>query len=89
MAFLLSTFYDCLLTLSAIRSYLLGSAGTLMFDVTIVLQAYVYRTKRTRYTLVPEQIEAIDAEEQEGLISAGALESGAAHPRRRLPTSDD
>ncbi|KAI0685158.1 PQ loop repeat-domain-containing protein [Cytidiella melzeri] len=67
--------------------YLLGSAGTLMFDVTIVTQSFFYRPKphmRGRHL-------SRAREEEEGLLSAGA--TGAEDPstpsRRRLPTGDE
>ncbi|KAI0818501.1 PQ loop repeat-domain-containing protein [Irpex lacteus] len=67
--------------------YLLGSGGTLMFDVTIVTQSFLYRPKahlRGRHLSRAH-------EEEEGLLSADA--TGAEDPsspsRRRLPTGGE
>ena len=69
-------------------SYLLGSGGTLMFDITIVTQSFLYRPKphaRGRHSS-----RAIH-EEEEGLLSADA--TGAGDPstpsRRRLPGAEE
>ncbi|THH20699.1 hypothetical protein EW146_g724 [Bondarzewia mesenterica] len=71
--------------------YLLGSGGTLMFDVTIVAQSFIYRHKhplyhRGRRSSVHSRMHA---SEEEGLLSAGA--NGAEDPsspsrRRLVPT---
>ena len=68
-------------------SYLLGSGGTLMFDITIVAQSFIYRPKPfTRGRRISRTVN----EEEAGLLSAGA--TGAEDPttpsRRRLPTND-
>ncbi|KAI0345157.1 hypothetical protein BDW22DRAFT_1370916 [Trametopsis cervina] len=64
--------------------YLLGSGGTLMFDITIVTQSFLYRPKPH----VRGRRLSRSHEEEEGLLSAGA--TGADDPstpsRRRLPT---
>lgn len=66
--------------------YLLGSGGTLMFDVTIVTQSFLYRPKAGARG---RRISRTMAEEEEGLLSAGA--TGAADlstpSRRRMPSS--
>ncbi|KIP08760.1 hypothetical protein PHLGIDRAFT_126828 [Phlebiopsis gigantea 11061_1 CR5-6] len=65
--------------------YLLGSGGTLMFDITIVTQSFLYRPKAVRGRRLSRTVN----EEEEGLLSAGA--TGAEDPltpsRRRMPTS--
>lgn len=65
-------------------SYLLGSGGTLMFDVTIVCQSFLYRQKgapsRTRHPSRSYN------EEEAGLLSAeatGAHEDSPVTSRRR------
>ncbi|KAL4247291.1 Lysosomal/Vacuolar Amino Acid Transporter 1 [Abortiporus biennis] len=64
--------------------YLLGSGGTLMFDVTIVTQSFIYRPKHhnTRGRRASRTLN----EEEAGLLSAGA--TGAEDPitpsRRRV-----
>ena len=65
-------------------SYILGRGGTLMFDVTIVCQSFLYRQKagttRTRYPSRSYN------EEEAGLLSAeasAALEESPVTSRRR------
>ncbi|KAI0082619.1 hypothetical protein K474DRAFT_1654730 [Panus rudis PR-1116 ss-1] len=65
--------------------YLLGSGGTLMFDVTIVAQSFIYRPKS--HNRGRRKSRTVN-EEEAGLLSAGA--TGAEDPvstpsRRRLP----
>jgi len=66
--------------------YLLGSGGTLMFDITIVAQSFIYRPKSS---LRGRHLSRTVNEEEQGLLSAGA--TGADDPntpsRRRLPLS--
>jgi len=67
--------------------YLLGSGGTLMFDVTIVVQSFLYRPE----TNLRGRRLSRSLSEEEGLLSAGA--TGAEDPltpsRRRLPTGGE
>lgn len=49
-------------------SYLLGSAGTLMFDVTILTQSYIYRPKPRR-----QRTRANTVEEEAGLLSGDSV----------------
>lgn len=53
--------------------YLLGSAGTLMFDVTIVMQSFIYRPRSRRHILTHSRL----TEEETGLLSEDTL---LAHP---------
>jgi hypothetical protein len=55
--------------------YLLGSAGTLVFDVTIVTQSFIYRRSPRRQASVRSRM---TEEEEAGLLSRDAL----AHPHR-------
>ncbi|KAI0093733.1 PQ loop repeat-domain-containing protein [Irpex rosettiformis] len=68
--------------------YLLGSGGTLMFDVTIVTQSFLYRSKPHTHG---RHLSRAIREEEEGLLAADA--TGAEDPstpsRRRLPTGDE
>ncbi|KAH8107000.1 PQ loop repeat-domain-containing protein [Cristinia sonorae] len=68
--------------------YLLGSGGTLMFDVTIVTQSFIYRPKTLSRGRRPSRTAN---EEEAGLLSADA--TGAEEPitpsRRRLQTSTE
>lgn len=68
--------------------YLLGSGGTLMFDVTIVTQSFLYRPKPH---MRGRRLSTTINEEEEALLSAGA--TGADDPltpsRRRLPTGGE
>ena len=48
--------------------YLLGSGGTLMFDITIVTQTFIYKPKTHRGRRSSRSLSA----EEEGLLSAGA-----------------
>ncbi|KAF9075197.1 PQ loop repeat-domain-containing protein [Rhodocollybia butyracea] len=65
--------------------YLLGSAGTLVFDMTIVSQSFIYRSKPRRHR--SRSRGATGAEEEGGLLSGDVLarpsqeEGGAAHSR--------
>lgn len=61
------------------RRYLLGSAGTLMFDMTIVTQSFLYRPKPRRH-LTRSRLSL--SEEEAGLLSGDGLhESGhLSHP---------
>ncbi|KAI0035930.1 PQ loop repeat-domain-containing protein [Vararia minispora EC-137] len=72
--------------------YLLGSGGTLMFDVTIVVQSRIYRLKRGRTKeFVGEQTDG-DAEEQEALMSASIRDLDEAQgqtPRRRANVGEE
>ncbi|XP_006458051.1 hypothetical protein AGABI2DRAFT_190426, partial [Agaricus bisporus var. bisporus H97] len=56
--------------------YLLGSAGTLMFDITIVIQSFLYKPKHKRQHAKNKSstaIEAGTAEEISGLLAGDAL----------------
>lgn len=68
--------------------YLLGSGGTLMFDITIVTQTFLYRPKaHGRGRRASRSI----TEEEEGLLSAGvtgALDSGTPSRRRTGMSAD-
>ncbi|KAF8636680.1 hypothetical protein AX17_003486 [Amanita inopinata Kibby_2008] len=46
--------------------YLLGSAGTLMFDITIVAQSFIYRPRRHRHSIIDDSVMT----EETGLLSA-------------------
>lgn len=68
--------------------YLLGSGGTLMFDVTIVTQTYLYRPKAGRSRRPTHTY----SEEEAGLLSAeatGAEDSPPTSRRRRESVSRD
>ncbi|KDR81691.1 hypothetical protein GALMADRAFT_58600 [Galerina marginata CBS 339.88] len=54
--------------------YLLGSVGTLMFDITIVAQSFIYRPRHRRHSTTHSRV--LD-EEEAGLLSGDAL---SAHP---------
>ncbi|KAI9509652.1 PQ loop repeat-domain-containing protein [Russula earlei] len=65
--------------------YLLGSGGTLMFDVTIVTQSYLYRPEpRTRGPRAFSR--EVAAAEEEGLMRADSFEETYTS-RRRLPVT--
>ncbi|KZV69470.1 PQ-loop-domain-containing protein [Peniophora sp. CONT] len=66
--------------------YLLGSGGTLMFDVTIVCQTMLYRPKSVLHARRSSLIGA-GAEEREALMSASA-DVDVATPRRRVVGAD-
>uniref|UniRef100_A0A0W0FLH5 CRA domain-containing protein n=1 Tax=Moniliophthora roreri TaxID=221103 RepID=A0A0W0FLH5_MONRR len=53
--------------------YLLGSGGTLMFDITIVMQSFIYRSKPRRHT---RSTSRTIVEEERGLLAGDSL----AHP---------
>ncbi|KAF8911005.1 PQ loop repeat-domain-containing protein [Gymnopilus junonius] len=55
--------------------YLLGSVGTLLFDITIVSQSFCYRHRHRRHSTL-SHARALD-EEEAGLLSGDAL---SAHP---------
>lgn len=61
--------------------YLLGSAGTLMFDVTIVTQSFIYRARPKKYYAARGQA----LEEEAGLLAADALR---AHQEMTTNASD-
>lgn len=68
--------------------YILGSGGTLMFDVTIVTQSFLYRSpsQRKGSKILAGDVPA----EEEGLLSAGATGANeAASPRRRTGAEGD
>lgn len=48
--------------------YLLGSAGTLMFDITIVAQSFIYRSRPRRASTIPSRLE-----EETGLLTGDSL----------------
>ncbi|TFK30013.1 hypothetical protein FA15DRAFT_581170 [Coprinopsis marcescibilis] len=50
--------------------YLLGSGGTLMFDITIVIQSHLYRPKPKRHQSLHSRLSV--SEEEAGLLSADA-----------------
>jgi hypothetical protein len=69
------------------RSYLLGSGGTLMFDVTIVTQSFIYRPpSRTRASRSFSR--EVTVAEEEGLLPADDVEEPYT-PRRRLPVTTE
>ncbi|TFY72684.1 hypothetical protein EVG20_g350 [Dentipellis fragilis] len=73
--------------------YLLGSGGTLMFDVTIVMQSFIYRQhpQQHGHRGRRESVRArTHSEEEEGLLSAGAsaMEDSTHAGRRRPLTSE-
>ncbi|KAF7799632.1 hypothetical protein EIP86_010870 [Pleurotus ostreatoroseus] len=63
--------------------YLLGSGGTLMFDVTIVTQSFLYRSKAHSRGRRPSRA---DNEEEQGLLGAGTTgaEEVTTPSRRRM-----
>ncbi|KAI9446364.1 PQ loop repeat-domain-containing protein [Lactarius indigo] len=66
--------------------YLIGSGGTLMFDVTIVTQSFIYRQRpspRGRRLSTRET----SSEEEESLIRAEDVEEPYTSSRRRLPVT--
>ena len=67
--------------------YLLGSGGTLMFDITIVTQTFIYKPKAHRGRRSSRSLSA----EEEGLLSAGATgtEDMTTPSRRRTGVSAD
>lgn len=76
------------LTRRIIHRYLLGSGGTLMFDVTIVSQFALYRRKaspreRGRRTSVSRHMA-----EEEGLLGEDVEEGTTTPQRRRHPVED-
>ena len=74
-------------------SYILGSAGTLMFDITIVSQSVLYRklTDKEKATKRSWRVGRPGSAEEEGLLSAGATgaEEGTSPPRRRTVGGTD
>lgn len=79
----------CLIKLSGPR-YILGSGGTLMFDVTIITQSFIYRPKPRR----PPRTSIRNVEEEAGLLSADSLahsshnsSEGIVHSRGRTSAS--
>jgi hypothetical protein len=71
--------------LTASDSYLIGSGGTLMFDVTIVTQSFIYRQRpspRGRRLSTQE----VSIAEEESLMRADDLEESYTS-RRRLPVT--
>ncbi len=68
-------------------SYLLGSGGTLMFDVAIVTQSFIYRPHpRVRGSRAFSR--EVTAPEEEGLMRAENVEEPEPYtPRRRLPVT--
>ena len=81
--------------ISHILSYLLGSAGTLMFDVTIVSQFFLYQklTDKGKMGRRNSRVGRGMSPEEEGLLSAGATgaDEGASpqHRRRTMGDPDD
>lgn len=73
-------------------SYLLGSAGTLMFDVTIVSQSFLYRklVDKEKYGWRASRIGRGTSAEEEGLLSAGATgtDEGVSPQYRRRALSN-
>ncbi|KZT70136.1 hypothetical protein DAEQUDRAFT_668272 [Daedalea quercina L-15889] len=67
--------------------YLLGSGGTLVFDITIVTQTFIYKPKTLRGRRTSRSLAA----EEEGLLSAGATgtEDATTPSRRRTGASAD
>jgi len=74
-----------LLPSHAFRSYLLGSGGTLMFDVTIVTQSFIYRPQSQGRGSRAFSRE-VTAAEEEGLMRGDSLEEPYT-ARRRLPVT--
>lgn len=76
-----------LLTLKRSGSYLLGSGGTLMFDVAIVTQSFIYRP-HPRLSGSRTFSREVTAPEEEGLMRADASDVEEPYPpRRRLPVT--
>jgi len=71
--------------LSESMPYLLGSGGTLMFDVTIVTQFFIYRP-HPRLSRSRTFSREVSAPEEEGLMRADDMEEPYT-PRRRLPAT--
>lgn len=61
------------LILPAPSSYILGSAGTLMSDITIVAQSFVYRPKQQSHHRRSSTRGRSVHEEEAGLLTADAL----------------
>ncbi|PFH54276.1 hypothetical protein AMATHDRAFT_72778 [Amanita thiersii Skay4041] len=53
--------------------YLLGSGGTLMFDITIVTQSFIYRPRRRRHSLLNNTL----VSEETGLLSGDGINNEA------------
>ena len=70
----------------AYRSYLIGSGGTLMFDMTIVTQSFIYRERPSPRGRRRSTRDASIAEE-ESLIQADDIEESYTSSRRRLPVT--
>ena len=68
------------------HSYLLGSGGTLMFDVTIVCQTMLYRPKAVLHARRNSLLGG-SSEEHEALMSA-STDVDVVTPRRRVAGSD-
>lgn len=78
------------------QSYLLGSGGTLMFDVTIVSQSFLYRkpVDKEKSGWRSSRTGRGTSAEEEGLLTAGTTGTGESappqHRRRALSnTSED
>ena len=72
------------LSLLTVCSYLLGSGGTFMFDVAIVVQSFIYRPHpRARGSRLFSREET--AAEEESLMRPDVEEPYT--PRRRLPVT--
>jgi len=73
--------------------YLLGSAGTLMFDITIVSQSFLYRKPTDKEKAAKRSFRAGrgTSAEEEALLSAGATgaDEGAPQHRRRIVGDTD
>lgn len=76
-------------------SYLLGSAGTLIFDITIVSQSFLYRKPidKEKSDWRSPRIGREPSAEEEGLLSAGATGADESappqHRRRALSNTGD
>ncbi|KAF9646402.1 hypothetical protein BDM02DRAFT_3156563 [Thelephora ganbajun] len=74
--------------------YIMGSAGTLMFDVTIVSQSFLYRKSadKEKAGRGRSRVSQGASAEEEGLLSAGATganEGVSQHRRRTVGDTDD
>ncbi|KAJ7285725.1 PQ loop repeat-domain-containing protein [Mycena rebaudengoi] len=72
----------CVLWLTHGRRYLLGSGGTLVFDITIVSQSFIYRRPPRRHSLSRSRLLE---EEEAGLVAGGTL---GHEPRGRAASAD-
>lgn len=67
------------------RRYLLGSGGTLMFDITIVTQSLIYRPRRKRHGSSARNRSRMVEEEESGLLTGDALAHGPRSSSESMP----